>query len=565
MMNYYEILGVSADATDQQIKEAYRREAMRWHPDRHEGAAAKAHADKKFKELALAYRTLRDPAAREAYDREVEQKLREEYNARQRQQGEQQKEWAQQAQNRHDFADTEPPSQEEAMSSDYANQIFFEQMLDLAFELSGRGFPEFNIVKALVALGCPESLAKTVASVAIQRGGDSGAAKTTGPRTVAAISNVDDAEWGALEPYFTAIIIGNAPQSPLSEERYNAVLATIAGRTRLWLKIGIALLVVAFAVTRVTTHDLGISFAWTFLLGLLLLILGILGRSSFLGPDKRMFFSEKTKRFYLNSFKILHAKDRGIILAPAKSFRLASGNYIPEAFLFTVGWLGYRRIYTPAFLIALALAGFYTALTVYGVPDKTQNIFALPLCVLIANFANRMYFNNAKAKIRTAIIDAEPEQALAKLRIKGGTNVFGWIFPFAVFIICLAPAILIEEDRNVDKQRVEQEAKAVQTANEQAAVAAARQQSEQQAQARVQMEYNRAIRSIEARFPQLNPDAPQYNPAAVNWVIERKKMYDQVGGRTTTAALQQAVDDFAAELQRQAPAQPYMNATGTPQ
>ena len=53
-MNFYEILGVSADATDQQIKEAYRREAMKWHPDRHEGFAAKGNADRRFKDLALA-------------------------------------------------------------------------------------------------------------------------------------------------------------------------------------------------------------------------------------------------------------------------------------------------------------------------------------------------------------------------------------------------------------------------------------------------------------------------------------------------------------------------------
>jgi hypothetical protein len=44
--------------------------------------------------------------------------------------------------------------------------MFYEQMLDLATELADRGFPEFNIFKALVALGCPHPLAKLVATVA---------------------------------------------------------------------------------------------------------------------------------------------------------------------------------------------------------------------------------------------------------------------------------------------------------------------------------------------------------------------------------------------------------------
>ena len=39
-MNHYEILGVGPDATEQQIKEAYRREAMKWHPDSHDGEVA---------------------------------------------------------------------------------------------------------------------------------------------------------------------------------------------------------------------------------------------------------------------------------------------------------------------------------------------------------------------------------------------------------------------------------------------------------------------------------------------------------------------------------------------
>jgi len=177
-MNYYEILGVGPKATDQEIKEAYRREAMKWHPDRHNGAAAKGEADRRFKDLAVAYRTLRNPAARADYDRQLEQQLRREYEARQQEQARQQRTQNEQAQRkqsrpeppRQDFQDTKPQFDEETASADDANQMFYEQMLDLAFELAERGFPEFNIYKALIALGCPDALAKSVATSASKGG-----------------------------------------------------------------------------------------------------------------------------------------------------------------------------------------------------------------------------------------------------------------------------------------------------------------------------------------------------------------------------------------------------------
>ena len=88
-MNHYEILGVGPDATEQQIKEAYRREAMKWHPDRHDSAAAKGEADRRFKDLAVAYRTLRNPVDRANHDRQLEQKLRQEYDTRKKEQAQQ--------------------------------------------------------------------------------------------------------------------------------------------------------------------------------------------------------------------------------------------------------------------------------------------------------------------------------------------------------------------------------------------------------------------------------------------------------------------------------------------
>ena len=64
--DYYEVLGVSRDASDQELKSAYRKQALKHHPDRNPGDHA---AEEKFKQASEAYQVLSDADKRAAYDR----------------------------------------------------------------------------------------------------------------------------------------------------------------------------------------------------------------------------------------------------------------------------------------------------------------------------------------------------------------------------------------------------------------------------------------------------------------------------------------------------------------
>lgn len=64
--DYYEILGLKKGATDAEIKSAYRKMALQWHPDRNQDK--KAAAEKEFKEINEAYQILSDPQKKQTYD-----------------------------------------------------------------------------------------------------------------------------------------------------------------------------------------------------------------------------------------------------------------------------------------------------------------------------------------------------------------------------------------------------------------------------------------------------------------------------------------------------------------
>lgn len=66
MKNYYKILAVTPESTEDEIRKSYRKLAMQYHPDRNPDDAS---AEEKFKEIAEAYGVLTDPVKRREYDR----------------------------------------------------------------------------------------------------------------------------------------------------------------------------------------------------------------------------------------------------------------------------------------------------------------------------------------------------------------------------------------------------------------------------------------------------------------------------------------------------------------
>src|ERR1700756_4914972 len=66
MADFYVTLGLERSATDDDIKQAYRRLAMQYHPDKNAGSKE---SEEKFKAVSEAYDVLRDPQKRAAYDR----------------------------------------------------------------------------------------------------------------------------------------------------------------------------------------------------------------------------------------------------------------------------------------------------------------------------------------------------------------------------------------------------------------------------------------------------------------------------------------------------------------
>ncbi|WP_199033018.1 J domain-containing protein [Ralstonia sp. ASV6] len=140
MTTIYATLGVQSDATLDEIKQAYRRAAMKWHPDRNPGREAEAYAA--FQEIREAYAILSDAEQRRVYDEVFAQEM-------QRWQAERD---AQEAQEREAQRERERIAQEH-----------YEKMVALAMRFADDGHSRDVLFGVLLGRDCEAELAARIA------------------------------------------------------------------------------------------------------------------------------------------------------------------------------------------------------------------------------------------------------------------------------------------------------------------------------------------------------------------------------------------------------------------
>jgi curved DNA-binding protein CbpA len=140
MMTLYETLGVHENATDDEIKRAYRKAAMRAHPDRNRGREAAAHDA--FQQIKQAYAILSDPEQRRVYDAVFAQEM-----SKLREQEEKEAREAREREEREARAERER----------------YEKFVALAMRYSERGHNRDVVFGVLLGRGCDDALAARIA------------------------------------------------------------------------------------------------------------------------------------------------------------------------------------------------------------------------------------------------------------------------------------------------------------------------------------------------------------------------------------------------------------------
>ncbi|EYS98344.1 molecular chaperone DnaJ [Cupriavidus sp. SK-4] len=140
MTTLYTTLGVQPDATLDEIKRAYRRAAMKWHPDRNLGRESEAHAA--FQEIRDAYTILSDAGQRQIYDEVFEREMRRWQAEREAQ---------------------EEQEREAQRESQRIAQEHYEKMLGIAMRFADDGHNRDVIFGVLLGRDCDAELAARIA------------------------------------------------------------------------------------------------------------------------------------------------------------------------------------------------------------------------------------------------------------------------------------------------------------------------------------------------------------------------------------------------------------------
>ena len=483
----YDILGVKPSATREDIKDAYRRQAMKWHPDRNPNN--RFEAEERFKEIGYAYKILSDPQQRAEYDA---------YLA------------SQQA------GDSEQRQQESSfgagMSDADAAKMFFEQMLDLAFELARRGFDEDKILKMLLALDCPESTARAVAETVVRstsgnRSGQAGSSQSPKasqpPDSGGRIGDIRQLSWHSAQPYYEAAIGGiYTDQIPnASPSKLIAAVVYVVGI------IGVPVL--GFALF---PKNGGLVYGFGWMLGAALAHILLMANE-----NRRIAMNADASNHYLSVFEAFHDGR-----PPANKERFSGNVFVATYMAGPFAWFAYRKMWLIAtgFFVSIFIAGF--TLSELGVKEEYQKFFfSIPLAALLASFHGQIYYWKTTRIINKWI--ALPQgTALARIRNSGGVNQWSWMVMFALVIG------LVVIGKEIEREEAEQ------------ARAAAQAQQEEQIR---KQQFDAAIAAMEARHPEFNPNHPRYSQTLVDEAIARMQTYIKQG-TDPASALKMAVADM---------------------
>jgi curved DNA-binding protein CbpA len=155
MATLYETLGVDEHATEEAIKRAYRKAAMRCHPDRNAGNEDAARA--KFQEIKEAYAILSDPAQREVYDRIYAEEMRRWHERVRKEEAEREAREAKERKAR----EAREAKEREAREALYAKRV------SLAMRFASKGYNRDVVFGVLLGAQCDESAARQIADSAI--------------------------------------------------------------------------------------------------------------------------------------------------------------------------------------------------------------------------------------------------------------------------------------------------------------------------------------------------------------------------------------------------------------
>lgn len=504
MITLYEILNVAETATPEEIKDAYRVMAMKWHPDRN--INNRAVAEEKFKEIGAAYKVLYDPVQRRDYDQWVAGERR------------------QSSQNSY--------SKAADMSGKDAENMFFESMLDLAMELARRGYDVSAITKALIALDCPEGVAKVAAISAVKFSRDGRSAENKSSKTQSTkpekIVSVEDVKWIDIEPYYIATIGGVYADDRMDEDEYLVRLSKHKTQMKGYLNSFVLMLVGAVFTAIFIKNSPFLVF------GVIISSLGFLGICGIciwrIFTSNKQFNREKTLRFYTTAFECYHN-------ARPLPFRFQSWNI--WAYLFNIYWLAYRRM-TKYAVIAFLVVIPITIISYIGLMSNADWMWITYLsgyvfAISIGVVANKSYFKSCKKQIQKNL-HLPREQALIQLRRCGGVSPWAAVGSLAIIILISLPATI--------KTLEMQQAEAAQVAKQQAEEIARKKAAEQaQATAVENKKLDALIADIEARYPVLNKTSPKYNQKIVEELVSIQKAYI-AKGQPPSNALQMAVQDM---------------------